>query len=178
MAALELSIDKDWARYRRRFSMPLAIPAIAPARPAPIVLLTVSTLSWTTRTLPGAIQLLDHEGIRLTATGVALVTPMSLLPDLRSSKEEGQRTSSTRDLRLQSGRRLDVTPKLRTFVNSNYLRFDRTEPLQLLLFQQPIRHSIGTDFGAGFEYRPPLSENIVFALARRLSCRAGITGHL
>ncbi|HLQ76223.1 MAG TPA: hypothetical protein VK210_02655, partial [Terriglobia bacterium] len=43
----------------------------------------------------------------------------------------------------------------------NYLRFDRTEPLELLLFQRPIRHSIGTDVGAGFEYRPPLSENIV-----------------
>ena len=54
-----------------------------------------------------------------------------------------------------------MTPKLRAFVNSNYLRFDRTEPLELLLFQLPIRHSIGTDFGAGFEYRPPLSENIV-----------------
>lgn len=31
----------------------------------------------------------------------------------------------------------------------------------MLLFQRPIRHSVGTDFGAGFEYRPPLSENIV-----------------
>jgi len=34
--------------------------------------------------------------------------------------------------------------------------------VQLLLFQQPIRHCIGTDFGAGFEYRPPLSETLVF----------------
>jgi len=86
---------------------------------------------------------------------------MSLLPDLRSSKERARRTSSTRDLRLHLGADFDVTPKLRTFVNSNYLRFDRTEPLQLLLFQQPIRHSIGTDL-ARVRISSALSENIVF----------------
>ena len=46
-------------------------------------------------------------------------------------------------------------------MNANYLRFDRTEPLQTILFQDGIRHSIGTDVGAGIEYRPPLTENIV-----------------
>jgi hypothetical protein len=46
-------------------------------------------------------------------------------------------------------------------VNTNYLRFDRTEPIELLLSQRPIDHSIGTDFGLGVEYRPPLTENIV-----------------
>jgi hypothetical protein len=58
------------------------------------------------------------------------------------------------------GADFNVTPKLRAFVNGNYLRFDRTEPLELL-FQRPIRHSIGTDLGMGVEYRPPLSENVV-----------------
>jgi hypothetical protein len=43
----------------------------------------------------------------------------------------------------------------------NYLRFDRTEPLELILFQHNIRHDIGLDYGGGFRYRPPLSENIV-----------------
>ena len=106
--------------------------------------------------------LAGHEGIRLTATGVALATPMSLLPDLRSSKEEGQANFVNPGIYVFNlGADFEVTPKLRAFVNSNYLRFDRTEPLELLLFQRPIRHSIGTDVGAGFEYRPPLSENIV-----------------
>jgi hypothetical protein len=54
-----------------------------------------------------------------------------------------------------------VTPKLRAFVNANYLRFDRTEPLQIVLAQPGIRHSIGTDSGMGVQYRPPLTENIV-----------------
>jgi len=29
------------------------------------------------------------------------------------------------------------------------------------LFQAPIRHTIGVDYGTGVTYRPPLSENIV-----------------
>ncbi len=61
---------------------------------------------------------------------------------------------------MNLGADFEVTPKLRVFANINYLRFDKTAPLELLLFQRPIRKSIGTDFGLGFEYRPPLSENI------------------
>jgi hypothetical protein len=41
------------------------------------------------------------------------------------------------------------------------LRFMRTEPLELLLFQAPIHHPIGVDSSIGLRYRPPLTENIV-----------------
>jgi len=54
-----------------------------------------------------------------------------------------------------------VTPKLRAFINYNYLRFVRTEPLELALVQDNIRHEIGHDLGIGFIYRPLLSENII-----------------
>ena len=36
-----------------------------------------------------------------------------------------------------------------------------TQPIQLLLFQNHIHSNIGADYGLGFVYRPPLSENIV-----------------
>ncbi|MBZ5663741.1 MAG: carboxypeptidase-like regulatory domain-containing protein [Acidobacteriia bacterium] len=163
MAALELSVDKDWVRYRASFFYASGDSS------------NRSGASRTDGTARGFDSIVDdthfagtdnsfwdREGIRLTATGVALVNPMSLLPDLRSSKEEGQANFVNPGIYVFNlGADFDVTPKLRAFVNSNYLRFDRTEPLELLLFQRPIRHSIGTDFGAGFEYRPPLSENIV-----------------
>jgi hypothetical protein len=163
MAALELSLDKDWVRYRASFFYASGDSS------------NRSGASRTDGTARGFDSIVDdthfagtdnsfwdREGIRLTATGVALVNPMSLLPDLRSSKEEGQANFVNPGIYIFNlGADFDVTPKLRAFVNSNYLRFDRTEPLELLLFQRPIRHSIGTDFGAGFEYRPPLSENIV-----------------
>ena len=59
------------------------------------------------------------------------------------------------------GADFNVTQKLKAFANVNFLRFQRTEPLEFLLFQSPIHHTIGTDAGIGVEYRPPLSENIV-----------------
>jgi len=156
-------VDKDWVRYRASFFYASGDSS------------NRSGASRTDGTARGFDSIVDathfagtdfsfwdSEGIRLTSTGVALVNPMSLLPDLRSSKEEGQANFVNPGIYVFNlGADFNVTPKLRTFVNSNYLRFDRTEPLELLLFQVPIRHSIGTDFGTGFEYRPPLSENIV-----------------
>jgi hypothetical protein len=62
---------------------------------------------------------------------------------------------------VNAGADFDITPKLKGFANFNFLRFERTEPLEFLLFQSPIRHTIGEDAGIGVEYRPPLTENIV-----------------
>ena len=103
----------------------------------------------------------NREGIRLTGAGVLLTPPNSLLPSLRSSKDEGQANFVNPGIFLvNAGTNLDITPKLRGFVNVNYLKFERTEPLELLLFQAPIRHSIGYDSSIGVRYRPPLTENI------------------
>ncbi len=163
MAALELSVDKDWARYRASVFYSSG---------------DSSNRSGTSRTdgtahgfdsivddthfAGSAFSFWNSEGLRLTGTGIALVSPASLLPSLRANKEEGQANFVNPGLMLFNiGADFNLTPKLRTFVNTNYLRFDRTEPLELLLFQRPIDHGIGTDFGAGAEYRPPLSENIV-----------------
>jgi hypothetical protein len=56
---------------------------------------------------------------------------------------------------------VDITPKLRGFLNLNLIRFVRTQPLELLLFQNNIHAGVGADSGIGVSYRPPLSENIV-----------------
>ena len=163
MAALELSVDKGWARYRASF---LYASGDSSNR---------SGASRTDGTAHGFDSIVDDphfaggdfsfwnsEGVRLTGTGIALVNPASLLPSLRANKEEGQANFVNPGLMLFNvGADFNLTPKLRTFVDTNYLRFDRTEPLELLLFQRPIRHGIGTDIGLGAEYRPPLSENIV-----------------
>jgi hypothetical protein len=81
---------------------------------------------------------------------------------MRSSKIEGQSNFVNPGLTLyNAGIDIDVTPKLRAFINYNYLRFNRTESLELVLFQNAIRHEIGHDLGVGFIYRPLLNENIV-----------------
>ena len=163
LGALELSVDKDWMRFRTSF---LYQSGDGSSR---------SGLSRTdgtahgfdtivndTHFAGGVFSFFDNEGIRLTSTGVGLTNPGSLLVDMRSDKFEGQANFVNPGLYLFNlGADFDIKPKLRAFVNANYLRFDRTEPLELVLFQTPIRHSIGTDVGFGIEYRPPLTENIV-----------------
>jgi hypothetical protein len=98
----------------------------------------------------------------LTGSGVALTSPGSLIPSLRASKEEGQANFVNPGIFLvNAGADIEITPKLKGFANANFLRFMRTEPLEYLLFQSPIRHTIGMDYGLGVQYRPPLTENIV-----------------
>ena len=110
----------------------------------------------------GIFSFFNSEGIRLTSTGVGLVSPDSLVPDLRTSKTEGQANFVNPGLFLyNAGVDIDITPKLRGFINFNMLRFARTDPLELLLFQSNIHAGIGADSGIGVTYRPPLSENIV-----------------
>jgi hypothetical protein len=163
MGALELSIDKDWARYRASFFYASGDSSnrSGGARTDGTAHGFDSIVD-ETHFAGSDFSFWDNEGFRLTGTGVALVTPTSLLPNLRSNKEEGQANFVNPGILLFNlGADFNLTPKLRAFVNTNYLRFDRTEPLELVLFQRPIDHGIGTDFGAGIEYRPPLTENIV-----------------
>ncbi len=157
MAALELSIDKDWLRIKgavfyasgdddisddvgRGFDAIVDIPVFA----------------------GGPFSLWNRQGLRLAQTGTGLVSPVSLLPTLRTNKDEGQANFVNPGVILVSGG-LDVelTPKLRGFANVSYLRFMDTAALEALLFQGRVGENIGLDYGAGFQYRPPLSDNIV-----------------
>ena len=80
---------------------------------------------------------------------------------MRTSKTEGQANFVNPGIFLvNAGANFDLTPKLKSFLNVNYLRFERTAPIALLLFESPIHNTIGLDTSLGFQYRPPLSENI------------------
>jgi hypothetical protein len=167
LAALELSVDRDWYRLRTSFFYASGDPsnrsdALGLSAGRGGTAHGFDTIVDETSFAGGAFSFWDQEGIRLTSTGVALTNPGSLLASLRSNKEEGQANFVNPGVYLFNlGADFNVTPKLRAFVNANYLRFDRTEPLEILLFQSNIRHSIGTDTGMGIRYRPPLTENIV-----------------
>ncbi len=157
MAAAELSIDYDWLRYRvgAFYSSGDAKPTDDTARGFDAILDNTSFAG-------GKFSFWNSQAIRLTQTGVALVEPRSIIPSLRSSKVQGQANFVNPGITIyNAGIDVDVTPKLRGFLNYNYLRFNRTEPLELVLFQPRIRHSIGHDLGVGFIYRPLLNENIL-----------------
>ena len=110
----------------------------------------------------GGTNFLNRQVIPLTASGVALFSFNSLLPTLRSNKLQRQANFINPGIMLfNAGLDAKLTPKLKTQLNVNYLRFDQTAVLQELLFQGGIKKSIGVDAGFGLQYRPFLSENIV-----------------
>ncbi len=156
-AALELSRDYDWVRFRVS-----GLFASGDSNPRDGRATGFDSIVDDMNFAGGIFSFWNRESIRLTGSGVALNPGDSLLPDMRSNKDEGQANFVNPGIIIiNTGADFDVTPKLRAFLNLNYLRFDRTEPLELILFERNIRHDIGLDYGVGFRYRPPLSENIV-----------------
>jgi hypothetical protein len=159
MAALELSYDKDWFRIKSSifYASGSANPSGSRAR-------GFDSIDDFPEFAGGIFSLWNRESIRLTGSGVALNSGDSLLPDLRSNKDEGQANFVNPGIFLANlGAEFDLTPKLRGFANVNYLRFEHTETLEQILFQSPIHHSIGVDSGLGVRYRPPLTENFSIA---------------
>ncbi len=157
MAAAELSYDHDWIRYRVS-----AFYTSGDSNPQDGRAHGFDSIIDLPNFAGGLFSFWNREAIRLTGSAVSLKSDGSLIPSLRSSKEEGQANFVNPGIFLaNAGADFDITPKLKGFANFNYSRFQHTEPIQDILFQAPIRHSIGEDFGVGLEYRPPLSENIV-----------------
>lgn len=156
MAAAEVSIDRDWARYKVS-----AFFASGDANPRDGRATGFDSIVDDPAFAGGIFSFWNREGIRLTGTGVALTSPDSLLPSMRTDKTEGQANFVNPGIFvLNAGADFDLTPKLTSFANVNYLRFERTAPISLLLFESPIRNTIGVDYSLGFRYRPPLSENM------------------
>jgi hypothetical protein len=100
----------------------------------------------------------------LGGTLVDLKTPSSLVPDLRTSKTEGQANFVNPGVFIFGvGAEFDLTPKLRTFLNANYIRFVETDPIKTALLTQRVDNEVGWDLSFGFQYRPLLTDNIIIS---------------
>jgi hypothetical protein len=155
MFALELSYDRDWMRFRTSFFWASGDSNLE-NRHATGFDAIVDDPNFA----GGEFSYWQRQQIKLL--GVNLVQAGSLLPDLRSSKTQGQSNFVNPGLWLGNfGVDMDLTPKLKMVNNANLLWFDETEVLDQFLFQEHIHHFIGTDLSSGFEYRPLLSNNIV-----------------
>jgi len=166
MGAFEASVDKDWLRFKASVFWASGDDDARDGTAKGF-----DSIYDATNFAGGPFSFWSRSAIALTQTGVLLKTPESLLPDLRSSKFEGQANFVNPGI-LLVGASLDaeLTPKLKGVLVGNYLRFDKTGALNLLLFQPAIRKDIGIDLGAGVVYRPLLNENVVIT--------AGLTGLL
>lgn len=93
---------------------------------------------------------------------VALSSRNGVLPNLRSSKEQGQSNFTNPGLNLIGiGADADILPELRLSANWNYLQFDETELLNFARNQGKIGSEIGHDISVSAIYRPLQTQNIV-----------------
>ncbi|HXG18544.1 MAG TPA: Ig-like domain-containing protein [Methylomirabilota bacterium] len=157
MGAVELSYDRDWFRPKISYFHTSGDGDPIDGRGHGFDAIFDNPLF-----AGGGFSFWNRLGIKLTGTGVNLVNRGSLIPNLRSSKEEGQPNFVNPGLHLFNiGFDAELTPKLKGLVNVNYLRFDTTKPLKFLLFQSRVRDEIGWDLSLGIRYRPFLNNNVI-----------------
>jgi hypothetical protein len=156
MAAIEGSVDHDYLRFRGSFFF-----AQGDKNPTDSQANGFDAIFDDPNFVGGQFSFWNRNGIRLTQTGVGLVQPNSVLPSLRSSKIEGQANFVNPGIQIyNAGVDAEITQRIKAVFNVNYLRFDRTESLEYILFQPRIRHEIGWDLSLGVAYRPLLINNI------------------
>jgi hypothetical protein len=156
MGALELSYDRDWARFRCSYFY-----ASGDSDPNDDRATGFDAILDNPNFAGGEFSYWNRQQIRLF--GVNLVQRQSLIPNMRSSKAQGQTNFVNPGIQLvNAGFDADLTTKTKLITNANYLWFNHTAPLETYVFQGEIRDQIGLDLSAGLEYRPLLNNNVVF----------------
>lgn len=155
MAAIELSYDRDWVRFRGSYFFASGDSDIRDDQAEGF-----DAIFDNPNFAGGQFSYWQRQAIKLF--GVNLVQRESLLPNLRSSKVQGQSNFVNPGLNLFNlGMDFEVTPKVRVITNANYLWFDKTETLEQFVFQSDISREIGVDLSIGTEYRPLLNDNVI-----------------
>ena len=158
MAAAELSLDRDWLRYRVSFFY-----ASGDRNPKGGTATGFDSIADNPNFGGGSFSYWNRVSLVASGAGINITDGNSLVPDLRTSKADGQANFVNPGLFLyNAGVDADVTPRLRLFANLNLIRFADTQPLELLLGMNNIHAGVGADSGIGITYRPKLSANISF----------------
>jgi hypothetical protein len=155
MGAIELSYDRDWARFRASlfFSSGDDNPSDTDAEGFDSIMDNPVFAG-------GEFSYWQRQAIQLF--GVRLVNDRSLVPDLKSSGLQGQSNFVNPGIFMFNlGLDMDLTPKLRSITNANYIMFDETEVLAAYTFQGDIDKEVGLDISTGFEWRPFHNDNAI-----------------
>jgi hypothetical protein len=157
MAALELSYDEDWIRYKASVFYASGDKDATDGHATGF-----DTVVDNPNFTGGPFSYWVRQGFNLGGTAVGLKQPNSLVPDLRSSKSEGQANFVNPGAFIISlGTEMDLTPKSRLFLNANYIRFVDTDSLKTALLTDQIDDEVGWDLSIGMQYRPLLTDNII-----------------
>jgi hypothetical protein len=157
MAALELSVDKNWLRHKLS-----VFYASGDDNPTDSTATGFDTVLDRPFFIGGPFSYYSHQGFNLGGTAVNFKQRDSLVIDFRTSKTEGQANFVNPGVFIVGyGLDADVTPKLKAFMNANYIRTCTTQPTELVLMTNHSSNDFALDFSAGVEWRPLLTENII-----------------
>lgn len=155
LAAIELSYDRDWIRFRASF-----LWASGDDDPKDGNANGFDGILDNPNFAGGEFSFWQRQQIQLFNVG--LTGRNSLFPDLVSNKFQGQSNFVNPGLLLFNlGMDFEITPKLRLVTNANYLEFDETSVLERFTFQDDLDKTIGVDLSAGIEYRPYHNDNVI-----------------
>lgn len=159
MAALELSVDRDWVRYKASLFY-----ASGDSETENGTGQGFDTILDNPNFTGGPFSYWTRQGFNLAGTLVNLKQRGSLVPNLRTSKTQGQANFVNPGVFIGGlGTELDVLPKLRAFLNANYVRMIHTEAIQTALLTDQVNEEIGWDLSLGVQYRPLLTDNIILS---------------
>jgi hypothetical protein len=159
MAALEVSYDRDWIRYKAS-----VFYASGDDDAEDDTATGFDTILDNPNFTGGPFSYWVRQGFNLAGTSVGLKQRNSLVPNLRTSKTEGQANFVNPGVFIYSlGADIETTPKLRTFLNANYIRLAETDSIKTALLTDKIRREIGFDLSIGWQYRPLLTDNIILS---------------
>jgi hypothetical protein len=157
MAALELSIDKDWLRHKVSIFY-----ASGDKKPRDDEATGFDTIFDRPFFIGGPFSFYVHQGFNLAGTAVNFKQRDSLVPDFRTSKAEGQSNFVNPGAFIVGyGLDADVTPKLKAFMNVNYIWTVSTEVTKQVLFTNHAADDIGLDCSLGLQWRPLLTDNVI-----------------
>lgn len=155
MFALEISYDRDWSRFRSSFFW-----ASGDDNPNDNQGKGFDAIFDNPNFAGGEFSFWVRQQIPLF--GVNLKNRLSLLPNLKATKTQGQPNFVNPGLFLVNfGYDADITPKLKSINNVNLLYFEDTAVLETFVFQGSVKRTIGADVSTGLEYRPLLSNNVI-----------------
>jgi hypothetical protein len=172
MAALEVSRDADWLRYRGSLFF-----ASGDDRSDPTKAHGFDSITDNPNIAGGQFMFWDQQN-----TSVAGLVPpnakgpvvsvlsekFSLYPDLRSRFTDRSNFVNPGLLVLNGGVDLRMSPKLKVVTNVSYLKFANAEVLRQLVAKNGGKgfedETIGLDISAAAKYRPFLNENMFFVL--------------
>src|ERR1700682_2850903 len=159
MAALELSVDRNWLRHKLSIFY-----ASGDDDPRDSHATGFDTVFDRPFFFGGPFSYYVHQGFNLAGTSVNFKQRDSLVPDFRTSKAEGQSNFvNPGALIVGYGLDADVTPKLKAFMNVNYVWTVDTAVTKQVLFTNHASNDLGLDCSLGFQWRPLLIENIILS---------------